>query len=151
MAQSEIARERSSLRGIEALGFTVNVETNVSVTDKGELQITSLKEMGLNALQNANIDIIPDQQIQESYEIPFLYLHINSMDAGRGLVPFSLTLYFYQPVELILNRNSQAAAITWESGSVGIVSYDQMDIITDAARELINEFISDFNRANRSN
>ena len=73
------------------------------------------------------------------------------MDAGQGLVPFSLTLYFYQPVKLILNRDMQTSSITWESGSVGIVSYDQMDMIPVAAQNLIEEFIADFKQINSSN
>lgn len=151
LAQNEVARERSSLKGINELGFTVNLEENLSLAEKSEIEVTSLREMGQKTLRNSGISLIPDKDVLRSDEIPFLYLHVNSMDAGQGLVPFSLTLYFYQPVKLTLNRNLQTSAVTWESGSVGIVSYDQMDLISDAAKNLIEEFISDYKQINSSN
>lgn len=151
MAQNEVARERNSLRGIQAMGFTVNVESNASIADYNEINVDSLIQMGQRTLKEGGISLIPDRKVQSSEEIPFLYLHINSMDAGQGLVPFSLTLYFYQPVKLMLNRDMQTSSITWESGSVGIVSYDQMSLISDAAQNLIEEFIADFKQINDSN
>ena len=151
MAQNEVARERNSLRGIQAMGFTVNVESNASLADYSEINVDSLIQMGQRTLKENGISLIPDRKVQSSDEIPFLYLHINSMDAGQGLVPFSLTLYFYQPVKLMLNRDMQTSSITWESGSVGIVSYDQMGMIPDAAQNLIEEFIADFKQINSSN
>ena len=151
MAQNEVGRERNSLRGIQAMGFTVNVESNTSIADYSEINVDSLIQMGQRTLKESGISLIPDRKVQSSDEIPFLYLHINSMDAGQGLVPFSLTLYFYQPVKLMLNRDIQTSSITWESGSVGIVSYDQMGMIPDAAQNLIEEFITDFKQINSSN
>lgn len=150
-AQNEVAKERSSLKGIDAIGFTVNIETNDPLTGNEELQVTSLIEMGRDQLRNNDIRLIPDKKTQRSDEIPFLHLHINSMDAGQGIIPFSLSLYFYQPVKLTLNRNIQTSAVTWESGSVGVVSHDQMNLINDAAKNLIEEFIVDYNRINKTN
>lgn len=150
-AQNEVARERSSLKGINAMGFTVNLEANASLKQKGEIEVNTLREMGIKTLRNGGISLISDKEMQRSDEIPFLFLHVNSMNAGQGLVPFSLSLYFYQPVKLTLNRDLRSSAITWESGSVGIVSYDQIDLISDAAKNLIEEFISDYNQINSSN
>lgn len=151
LAQNEVARERSSLKGINELGFTVNMEANLPLAEKGEIEVTSLREMGEKMLRNSSISLIPDKEAIRSDEIPFLYLHVNCMDAGQGLVPFSLSLYFYQPVKLTLNRDLQTSAVTWESGSVGIVSYDQMNLVNDAAKILIEEFISDYKQINSSN
>lgn len=148
LAQNEVARERSSLKGIQAVGFTVNVEASVSLTDRGEIQVTSLKELGEKTLTNQGIRVIPDKNIESSDEVPFLYMHINTMDAGSGLVPFCIALYFYQPVELSLNRNLQTSSITWESSTLGLVSYDKMQVIQEASKNLLEEFISDFKRIN---
>jgi len=150
LAQNEIARERSSLKGIQSMGFTVNIESNRSLDERQNFDISTLKSTGTKLLKNAGIDVIADKEVQSSSDIPFLYLHINSMDAGQGLVPFALTLYFYQPVELVLNRNQTTSSITWESGSVGIVSYDQMDLIPEAAKGIIQEFITDYKQINDS-
>lgn len=147
-AQNEIERERSSLRGIAELGFTVNLEANVSLNEKGELEVTSITENVRQVLTDADISLIPDKEVRSSDQIPFLYMHINSMDAGQGLVPFSISLRFYQPVRLMLNRDLQTSASTWETGLVGIVSYDQMHIIQESAIGLIEEFINDFRSVN---
>ncbi|MDX1618896.1 MAG: hypothetical protein R3224_08930 [Balneolaceae bacterium] len=147
-AQNEIERERSSLRGISEMGFTVNLEVNVTLNEKGELEVTSLRDRALNTLRDAGLDIIPDKEIESSAEVPFLYMHVNTMDAGQGLVPFSVSIRFYQPVKLTLNRDIQTSASTWESGLVGIVSYDRMNVIGDSAVNLLQDFISDYNRVN---
>jgi len=147
-AQNEIARERSSLRGIAEMGFTVNLEVNVSLNEKGELEVTSLRDRALNRLREAGLEIIPDREIESSADVPFLYMHINTMDAGQGLVPFSVSVRFYQPVKLTLNRDLETSASTWETGLVGIVSYDRMNVIGDSAVNLLQDFISDYNRVN---
>lgn len=148
MAQNEVARERSSLQGIQNMSFTVNLEASSSLAQKSGLEISSLREMGQTTLREGSITLIPDHEVERSDEVPFLYLHVNTMDAGQGLVPFSISLYFYQPVKLSLNRDIQTSSVTWESGSLGIVSYDKVDLISAAARDLLNEFITDYNKVN---
>jgi hypothetical protein len=148
-AQNEVAREVNSLKGIQAMGFSVNYEANASLTEKGEIEIMSLQQMGEQLLNEGTIDLIPAEQMKQSDQNPLLYLHINAMDAGRGLVPFSINLYFYQPVKLTLNRDLQTTASTWESGTLGIASYDRLQLIREAAEGLIDEFIADYNNINR--
>jgi hypothetical protein len=75
-------------------------------------------------------------------------MHINTMDAGQGLVPFSVSLDFYQPAELTLNRNLQTSVSTWQTGLVGIVSYDRMNVIGESAVNLLDDFIKDYNQVN---
>src|SRR6056297_2882866 len=130
-AQNEIQRERSSLRGINELGFTVNLETNVTLNEKGEIEVTSIKDAARKRLSEAGIPLVSDSEVESSADIPFLYMHINTMDAGQGLVPFSVSIRFYQPVKLQLNCDLQTSASTWETGMVGIVSYDRMNIIQE--------------------
>lgn len=148
LGQNEIQRERSSLRGISELGFTVNLETNVSLNKKGELEVTSLQDAVRKKLSELNVAILKDKEVRSSADIPFLYMHINTMDAGQGLVPFAITLHFYQPVKLTLNRDQQTSASTWESDMVGMVSYDRMNFIQDAAVGLMQDFIDDFRQVN---
>ena len=148
-AQNEIERERSSLRGISELGFTVNLETNASLNEKGELEITSIKDAAEERLREAGIPLVSDESVQSSTAVPFLYMHINTMDAGRGLVPFSISLRFYQPVRLMLNRDRQSSASTWETGMVGIVSYDRMHIIQESAVNLLGDFTEAYHSVNR--
>lgn len=147
-AQNEVQREQSSLIGINEMGFTVNLEANVSLNEQGEIEVTSIKDAVMERLDEADIPIVSDQAIESSADIPFLYMHINTMDAGQGLVPFSISVRFYQPVKLSLNRDQQTSASTWETGMVGIVSYDRMDVIQEAAQNLIGDFIRDFGQVN---
>lgn len=148
MAQNEIERERSSLKGIAEMGFTVNIEANVSLNEKGELEVTSIKQQAVDKLKEAGLTIIPDSKIRSSADLPFLYMHINTMDAGQGLVPFSISLDFYQPAQLTLNRNLQTSVSTWQTGLVGIVSYDRMNIIGESAVGILDDFINDYNQVN---
>ncbi|MGK7369284.1 MAG: hypothetical protein ACNS64_03645 [Candidatus Halalkalibacterium sp. M3_1C_030] len=147
-AQNEIEREISSLRGINELGFTINLETNVTLNEKGEIEVTSIKDAAEQRLSEAGIPLVSDREVKSSADIPFLYMHINTMDAGQGLVPFSISLRFYQPVKLQLNRDRQTSASTWETGMVGIVSYDRMNIIQEAAVNLLGDFVDDFRSVN---
>lgn len=150
-AQNEVVRERSSLKGIDAMGFTINVEKNAPLENETKLDIGALQQMGETTLKEGGIRLIPDEEVKHSDEIPFLYMHINTMDVGRGLIPFNISLYFYQPVKLTLNRDLQTTANTWESATLGLVSYDQLELIKKAARDLLQEFIDDYNQVNSSN
>ena len=147
-SQNEIERERSSLRGISEMGFSVNLEYNVTLTEKGELEITSIKDAAVEKLRNAGLTILSDREVRASDDIPLIYMHINTMDAGQGLVPFSVSVRFYQPVKLSLNRDLQTSASTWETGMVGIVSYDRLNVIKESAVGLLQDFIDDYNRIN---
>ncbi|MCW9707069.1 hypothetical protein [Fodinibius salsisoli] len=148
-AQNEVSREINSLKGIQAMGFSVNYEANVSLTQKGEIKITSLQQMGEQALKDGEITLISTEELKQSDQYPLLHMHINAMDVGRGLVPFSINLYFYQPIKLVLNRDLRTTASTWESGTLGIASYDRLQLIPEAAEGLLNEFITDYNNINR--
>lgn len=147
-AQNEIERERSSLQGINALGFTVNLEVNATLNEQGEIEITSLREAIRQRLEELNIPIVDEKTVSSSADIPFLYVHVNTMDAGRGLIPFSISVRFYQPVKLSLNRDMQTSASTWETGTVGLVSYDRMNVIRESVRNLVGDFIRDFKSVN---
>lgn len=76
-------------------------------------------------------------------------MHINAMELENGLVPFSIQLRLYQPVRLVLNRDMQTSASTWENGVVGIVSLDRLTLINEAASELVTDFINDYGVYNR--
>lgn len=147
-AQNEIERERSSLQGINEMGFTVNLEVTATLNEQGEIEITSLQDAVRQELEEADIPLVPDEAVESSAEIPFLYVHVNTMDAGRGLVPFSISVRFYQPVKLSLNRDLETSASTWETGTVGIVSYDRMHVIQESVRNLVGHFIRDYNGVN---
>jgi hypothetical protein len=147
-AQNEVDRERISLQGLQEFGFTANIEGSRDVSDSEDLTPSVIRQQAINRLLDANIRFISDEEVQSSADIPFLYMHINTMQLENGLVPFSIQLRLYQPVTLTLNRNLNTSASTWETGVVGLVSYDRLHMINSAASDLIGNFIEDYFAAN---
>ena len=149
IAQNEIERERISLQGLQEFGFTANIEGTRTVTSHQELTPTVIRQEAVSKIVQAGLRFVSDEEVRSSADIPFLYMHINTMQLENGLVPFSIQLRLYQPVKLTLNRDLQTSASTWETGMVGIVSLDQLPVINLAASDLISDFINDYYLTNR--
>jgi len=147
-AQNEIERERISLEGLQEFGFTANIEGSRMIADDETLTPTAIRQGVINQLVEANLRFVADEEVQSSADIPFLYMHINAMEMDNGLIPFSIELRLYQPVKLVLNRDMQTAASTWENGMVGLVSHDRLPVIYQAAQNLVTDFIADYHKSN---
>lgn len=150
-AQNEIGRARISLQGLQEFGFTANIEGSQTVTSSDTLTPSVIRQEAINKIVEADLRFVSDEEVQSSADIPFLYMHINTMQLDNGLVPFSIQLQLFQPVKLTLNRDLQTSASTWDSGMVGIVSLDQLPVINQAAENLIAQFIEDYRAANYEN
>jgi hypothetical protein len=148
-AQNEIERERFALRGLQEFGFTVNIEGSRYVTSDTVLTPSKIRQQAVNQIIDANLRYVADEEVSASADIPFLHMHINMLELENGLVPFSIELRLYQPVKLVLNRDLQTSASTWETGMVGIVSLDQIHTINRAAENVMVTFLDDFRRVNR--
>jgi len=149
-AQNEIERERYALQGLQEFGFTVNIEGSRNVTSDTDLTPSNIRQQAVNQLLEANVRYVADEEVSSSADIPFLHMHINMLELENGLVPFSIDLRLYQPVKLVLNRDLQTSASTWETGMVGIVSFDQLQTVARAAENVLDTFLDDFYRVNRS-
>ncbi|MEX1270676.1 MAG: hypothetical protein WEA56_16805 [Balneolaceae bacterium] len=149
-AQNEIERENLSLEGLQQIGFTANLEGSRTVTSDTSLTPSSIRQQAVNQLVQAELQYVSDEEVRSSTDIPFLHMHINMLEMENGLVPFSIELRFYQPVKLILNRDLQTSASTWETGMVGLVSLDRLPVIGEAAGNLVSEFIDDFHQSNQT-
>lgn len=147
-AQNEIERSRITLQGLQEFGFTANIEGSRQVVDHDSLTPTVIRQQAINQLVDAGIQFVSDEEVESSADIPFLYMHINTMRLDNGLIPFSINLQLYQPVKLTLNRDLQTSASTWDTGMVGIVSQDRLPLINQAAENVMAEFINDYRRAN---
>ncbi len=150
VAQNEIERERISLQGIQEFGFTANVEGSRTIADSDELTPAIIRESAIEKIREANLRFVEDLDVESSADVPFLHMHINAMELDNGLIPFSIELRLYQPVKLILHDELQTSASTWETGMVGIVSFDRLDVINRAANNLLDNFIDDYRRINIS-
>jgi hypothetical protein len=147
-AQTDVEEERSSLRGLEGVGVSVNIEQNTAFADTQLVKIEPIQKQSIDELKNANIRVFSDREVRESIRIPVLYLHVNSLSTKTGIISFSITVSLYQPVKLVLNRDKQATASTWETSTVGIASYDKIGVIEQAALGMIRQFVDDFKQSN---
>lgn len=150
IAQNEIERERISLEGLQEFGFTANIEGSRTIADHEELTPSTIRQGAVNQLVEADLKYVSDEEVRSSADIPFLHMHINAMEMENGLIPFSIELQLYQPVKLVLNRDLETSASTWEHGMVGLVSYDQVHVIGEAAQGVVDTFIEDYFEANQN-
>jgi len=148
LGQTEIKAQRSSLQGLQGVGFTVNIEQNTALTDTQLVKISTIKKQGTQVLKNGNVHVYSDQQVRSSTRIPVLFLHINSHSTRNGIIAFAINISLYQPVKLELSHDKRMTAATWEDGEVGLASYDKIGVITQAAMGLIKSFIHAYKQAN---
>ncbi|GAB5407654.1 MAG: hypothetical protein BalsKO_00190 [Balneolaceae bacterium] len=146
-AQNEITRERSSLKGIQELGIVVNVERPIGLSTEALHTKTVRKAIEEN-LSELPITILTDKALRQSDEFPILHIHINIMRASNQTYPFSVDLNFYQPVKLVLNRDLQSMASTWNKGQVGLVTENMLHVIAEEAVYISNLFKDEFTEVN---
>lgn len=147
--QNEISTQRASLEGLQRFYITVNVEASPKLTEKKQLDVTQLQEQATKKLTKSGIPV-KTGKTPRGQDHAMLIMHINAMDAGRGIVPFAVDVDLYQPVKLTLNRDMEHTASTWNTGNVGVVSYDNLSTIPEAALMQLDDFIKDYKAANRS-
>ncbi|MCC5913699.1 MAG: hypothetical protein JJU46_04920 [Balneolaceae bacterium] len=147
-AQNEVQREQISLEGLQEFGFTANIQGPEPIVGGDVLTPTVIRQQAVDQLISADIQYIADEEVRSSADIPFLHMHIHAMQLENGLVPFSIQLKLYQPVNLPLNRDLLTSASTWEISTVGLVSHDRIDAINREAESLMANFIDEYYRAN---
>lgn len=147
LAQNEVARERASLRGIQELGIVVNVEHSMGV-NTDSLNTRLIRKAVEENFKELPISIITDRTLRQSDEFPILHIHVNIMRASNQTYPFSIELNFYQPVKLVLNRDLQTMASTWNKGQIGVVSENMIHIIADEVVAVSNLFKDEFEEVN---
>ena len=140
-AQLDVAQGRSSLRGIRAFSVVLDVEAESPLSNH---EAFDLARPLIERLRAAGLPVV-----RQGPDIPYLYVHVNALAMERGLVPFSVSLQFLQPVLLARDRITAVTGATWESGTVGLVSSDNLGWIAEATFELTDEFIADFRTADR--
>lgn len=149
LAQNEVERERLSLQGLQEFGFTATIEGSRTIAGDPNLTPGILRQDAVSQLREANVRYVTDDEVSSSADIPFLFMHVNAMELENGLVPFSIELRLYQPVKLVLNRDLQTSASTWENSVVGIVTLDRLPMINEAASSLVSDFLEDYAIHNR--
>ncbi len=146
-AQNEVLRELSSLAGISEFGIVVNIEKPAGV-EAENLNPGHIREQIIENFDDLSIRVLEDKTLRQSDQFPILHIHVNVMKASNNTYPFAIEMNFYQPVKLILNRDLQSMASTWNKGQVGIVSEDMLTMIGEEAIFASNIFKEEFVRMN---
>ncbi len=147
MAQNEISRERSSLKGIREIGIVVNIEKPIGLSHQS-LQTGVIQKAIEDNFSNLPITILSDKTLRRSDEFPILHIHINVMRASNQTYPFSIEFNFYQPVKLVLNRDLQSMASTWNKGQLGIVTENLLHVIAEETVYVSTLFKDEFEEVN---
>jgi hypothetical protein len=140
LAQIDQEEAVRSLSDVGPFGIVVDVEATLSLASDATLDTESMRARLADRLETLSGRRPSVDPIHE--ECPYLYVHVNALDAGDGLVPFAVNATFQQPVRVAAG-GQQMTAVTWESGFVGLVSYDRLAAIPDAAESLVEEFAED--------
>ena len=148
-AQSEVEIERNSLAGIDQFGVVVNIEHPAGL-EVGNLNPELIRQSILKEFSSIPADILSFEQLKESYDYPFLHVHVNIMRAANNTYPFAIEMRFYQPVKLSLKRDVEVMAATWHSGYVGIVSSDLLMDIAPTVVSATENFSYEFLEVNGS-
>lgn len=147
-AQTELERARASLLGIDTFHLDVEVEKSGSLEGREALSVGALRDTVLHILGAAGLNVLPPKPAPRSDTAPRLLVHVNALDAGRGLVPFSLSLRLQQGARLVRDPAVTLQVGTWESELVGLASVDRLRLIPEAAADLAYEFTRDFKHVN---
>ena len=145
--QNEVLREQNSLYGISEFGVVVNVEKPESL-DNISIPVDSVRKLMLKELSSLPVTILEDEALQQSDQIPILYLHINIMEGMAGTLSFTGQLLFYQPAKLPLNNDVRTMASTWHDSFIGVVTPDLADYITSRSSRLASNFRIDYESVN---
>lgn len=147
-AQTELEREQASLQGVGGFYLSLNIEGPAGVLGHEALDFKGLEARLRARLNAAGLPVRPEASLAAEDRVPYLHVHVNTMDAGRGLVPFGVEVRFFQAVRLARRPAAETVAATWSASVVGLVSHDQLVLIPEAAGGLVEEFILAFRQVN---
>lgn len=147
-AQNEVQLQQAALQGINGFYVSVNVEGSEDIMRFDTLNVERLQRKAENKLDEAGLPLKQELAGDKRQNAPMLHVHLNVMHAGQGLIPFSVEVNFYQPVKLVLNRDIQTSASTWNSGYLGMVSYDRTSLIRESLLKELDNFVREFQAAN---
>lgn len=145
--QNEVLREQNSLYGISEFGVVVNVEKPESL-DNISIPVDSVRNLMLKELSSLPVTILEYETLQQSDQLPILYLHINIMEGMAGTLSFTGQLLFYQPAKLPLNNDVRTMAATWHDSFIGVVTPDLANYIISRSSRLASNFRIDYESVN---
>ena len=147
-AQIDTEASRQALQQIRGFYLHVDVEGSLGLTQDDALNVRTIRSRVKQRLEDAGLNVLENLEGIDQANEPYLYVHVNMLEVERGLVPFAVNTQFYQRVELPRRPRQSLVAATWDTGLVGLVSYDNLDLIADSAVGSVTNFISDYQQVN---
>ena len=142
VAQTDRSAQIESLSHIRTFGLVVDIESTQSLSEDATLNVEEWVA-GFSDTIRERVGFSPRENL-DVHKDPFVYVHANILDFGRGLVPFSIEVSLRQQVNVAGN---DMIAPTWETGVVGLVSTDRLRSIRESAGRLLEEFLTDYRAA----
>lgn len=146
MASAADQEEIKTLKGLSGVFVTVD-NLNPAAEAMG---LSSNKIHGdvVLRLRQKGIRLFSVEQMRQTTGLPILKVLINVHKAADNLFVYAIDVYLEQTVHLARSPALEAYAITWKTGTLGIVSNDQLGDMRDQVVDFIDEFASDYKQAN---
>ncbi|HMK36725.1 MAG TPA: hypothetical protein VK463_16745 [Desulfomonilaceae bacterium] len=143
---NEITRE--TLRGLH--GIVVVVESLKSDAEADGLSGATLQEEIQAKLEQSGVRVLPHEEWRGTVGRPWLYVSINTIKHLFSYF-FSIDVQLKQDVILPRAVSIQTSSATWEMGSIGFVTIDELpEKIRESVIAYVDNFISDYRAVNDS-
>jgi hypothetical protein len=134
---------RETLRGLPGVHVLVEQIPDQEIQRRG-LTVEYLKTQVELRLRSYGITVLDEEQCLQSTLGPYLYVNVNIIVRGDGLVAYSVSVGLKQTVTLGTNGNT-CSATTWLESSVGMVGLDSArEAIDRYVRANVDMFVNDF-------
>jgi hypothetical protein len=108
--------------------------------------------------ENLKIAGLTGQQIQTDAEIrlqkagllvnesakQYIYVNLNSIDTDIYTLTYSIKVSLRQEVFLVRDKDAFTTASTWDRGSIGTISKNNVRVIRDSISDYVDEFINKY-------
>lgn len=99
-------------------------------------------------LKQKGIPTLSIQQMRRTPGLPILKVLLNVHKTEAGFFVYSIDLHLQQSVQLKRSPSIESLAVTWKTGTLGVASKDQMAQLRDLVLDYVDEFASDYKKAN---
>lgn len=99
-------------------------------------------------LRQHHVPVLNIAQMRKQRGLPIFKVLINVHKTEAGFFVYAVDLAVEQTVQLVRRPSIQTYAPTWKSGSLGVVSENQLANIKELVLQATDEFTADFDQAN---
>ena len=142
-ADNQTIGDLASLQGVKSFNVVIESLNNDVIQDG--LSVDELQRDVELRLRKAGLPIATKPAANQ----PFLYVRISTIKVnGQGEYSFCADLLFQQPVALLNNPKKKYYGCTWETGSIGFASENNVQAIRHYVADDVDRFINQYLIAN---